>query len=110
MIAWTEEDVNFITEKIVFPCFEAYTKEIAKIDDKSHEMYMKMANSITDKIAERIRKVEYNNARDRNFFLALIGNEHRISQEVMEATYDNYCDEFDKLNKHLLDDGEISDK
>lgn len=110
MIAWTEEDVNFITEKIVFPCFEVYTKELAKIDDKSHKIYMKMADSITDKIAERIRKCDYDYVRDRKFFMAFMCDRFGIPRNVMQMTYDSYCDEFDKLNKHLLDNKETSDE
>ena len=103
MINWTEEDVNFIVKSIVVPCFESFLEGQLKLDEQSIEMYMKMIDSVSDKISERIRAVEYDRYRDRSFFMAFLSQTHGISQETMTSNYNNYCKEYDKLNKHLLE-------
>ena len=103
MINWTEEDVKFITKAIVLPCFESFLGEQLKLDEQSIEMYMKMIDSVSDKISERIREVEYDRYRDRSFFMSFLSQMHGISLDTMTENYNSYCNEYDKLNKHLLE-------
>ena len=99
MINLTEDDVEFIVSNIVTPCFEAYINKDLEFKDKYHDTYERLFNVLAD----RIRQNTYEMARDRSFFLAFLG-QHGYTREQVLKTYDNYCEEYDKLNKHLLDD------
>lgn len=99
MIAWTEEDVKFIINNILNPMFEGYAQAHKEVNDISHETYMK----VLDTMATRIRDLDYERHRDKDFFLAYLGQSQMYSsKEILERAYENYCKEYDKLNKHLL--------
>ena len=99
MIAWTEDDVKFIIKNILNPMFEGYAQAHKEVNDISHETYMK----VLDTMATRIRDLDYERHRDKDFFLAYLGQSQMYSsKEILERAYENYCKEYDKLNKHLL--------
>lgn len=100
MINWTEEDVEFIVNNIVAPCFEAYINKDLEFKDKYHDTYERLFKFMSDEIA----KCAYETAKNRSFFLAFLGQKHGYTLEQMRDTYGQYCAEYDKLNKHLLDD------
>ena len=102
MINWTEEDVKFIAENIVTPCMQALVDVGLKHDDLSYESYKK----IFDVLAHRIRELDYERQKDKSFFLQLCGSMHHYPLSVMQDEYNRYCEAYDRLNKHLLDDKE----
>ena len=100
MINWTEEDVEFVVKNIVLPCFETYINQDLKFNDMYHDSYERLFKFMSNEIA----KNAYETSKNRSFFLAFLGQQHGYTLEQMRETYDRYCDEYDKLNKHLLDD------
>ena len=101
MLNWTEEDVNFVAEKIMVPLLVPYTEllanEMAKLDEMSDEINSKVFNIVAD----RIREIDYEKNRDRTFFLSYLGKLDRLFD--VNKIYKNFCEEYDKHNKHLLD-------
>lgn len=102
MINWTEEDVKFITETMILPCIEQLVKQNTEIDNLSHETYQK----IFKLIVKRTREIDYEIQRDRSCFLSFLGLMHHYSQDEMNRAYKKYCEEFDQLNKHMLEDSD----
>lgn len=98
MINWTEEDVKFVINTMVIPCVEEVIKQNIKLDETSHEAYMKMFNHVAD----RIRELDYERQRDKSYFIAFLSDVTRFPQKNIQECYDTYCKEYDKLNKHLL--------
>jgi hypothetical protein len=95
MINWTEEDVKFVMNSMIIPCVE----ELMKFNDISHESYSKMLHMM----ANRIRELDYERQRDKSFFLSFLGKIQMYSSEdIVRRAYDIYCEKYDKLNKHLL--------
>lgn len=102
MLNWTQEDIDYLNEVMFNPFAKVFAQEMAKQDDKSFEVYKKMLTSVVNAISARIRKLDYNANRDRMFFMTLICNELKLDRESLDNLYKEYCEQFDKLNKHLL--------
>lgn len=101
MLNWTEEDVKFITNSLLTPCLAMLVKETVKLDESTKDL---LSKSI-DLVAQRIRELDYEHQRDKRFFLAYLGKLDRLYD--VNKVYENFCEEYDKLNKHLLKvDGE----
>ena len=97
MLNWTEEDVEFIVKHIINPCFDEFTNELIKLDEMTTESNHKTSMML----AERIRELDYEKMRDRAFFLSYLGKLDRLFD--VNKIYKNFCEEYDKHNKHLLD-------
>lgn len=104
MINWTEEDVEFITNNIIAPCFKVYMEKDLEFRDKYHDSYERLFKLLSSEIA----KNAYEASKNRSFFLAFLGQKHGYTLEQMRETYNKYCEEYDRLNKHLLDDKDVS--
>lgn len=102
MLDWEQEDIDYLNEVMLKPFAEVFSQELAKQDDKSFEVYKRMLTSVADSAAERIKELNYNAHRDRMFFMTLICNELKLDRESLDNLYKEYCEQFDKLNKHLL--------
>ena len=100
MMNWTEEDVEFVVKSIIMPCFEEYINQDLKFKDMYHDSYERLFKFMSSEIT----KCAYETSKNRSFFLAFLGQMHGIPLEKMRESYDKYCEEYDKLNKHLLDD------
>lgn len=100
MINWTEEDVEFVVKNIIMPCFESYINQDLKFKDMYHDSYERLFNTLAD----RIRDLNYEAAKNKSFFLEFLRHTNGFSHEYIMDVYDTYCKEYDKLNKHLLED------
>lgn len=110
MVNWTQEDVEFITRHIVVPCFEEFMKAELDFNKNSMDTCGKMIDMTVEEIGKRLRECEYNMYRDRSYFLAFLSQTNGFTQSSLQETYKHYCEEYDKLNKHLLDDKKEIDK
>lgn len=105
MIKWTEEDIKFVIDELIVPVFKQYIEVQQETDGMIHESYMKTL----DKMATRIREIDYERTRDRVFFMSYIGRLDRLHD--VKKVYKDFCDEYDKHNKHLLNvEQEVSSK
>ena len=98
MLNWAEEDVKFVVEELIVPVLEEHDKIQEETDKILSDSYMKMF----DMIATRIRELDYDRTRDRTFFLSYLGKLDRIYD--VNKIYKGFCEEYDKHNKHLLEE------
>ena len=99
MINWTEEDVAFICKNIVLPAIMEATKAISDNEEKLQEISQESYKKIFTVITDRLNQLDYEQERDRRFFLQLYSQHAYINYEKMQDVYKNWCEEFDKLNK-----------
>lgn len=108
MLNWTAEDIEYLSNVMLKPYTKVLTEEMAAHDDKSYEVCKKMILQMADLVKLRIKELNYNETRDRMFFMTLLCNEFEFDKDVLDKVYKEYCENFDALNKHLIteEDGE----
>lgn len=106
MLNWTQEDVEFIVNNIITPCLTPCFEELAKETIKLDEMTTESNHKTSMMLAERIRELDYEKMRDRAFFLSYLGKLDRLYD--VNKIYKNFCEEYDKHNKHLLNGSETN--
>lgn len=103
MLKWTEEDVKFVVKELLVPVLEEHDK----IQDEADKILYDSYSKLFDLMATRIRELDYDRMRDRAFFLSYLGKLDRLYD--VNKIYKEFCEEYDKHNKHLLNVGETND-
>lgn len=110
MLNWTAEDIEYLSNVMLKPYTKALTEEMAEYDDKSYEMCEKMILQMADLVKVRIKELNYNETRDRMFFMTLLCNQFEFDKDVLDNVYKEYCENFDALNKHLITEEDGKDE
>lgn len=97
MSCFTDEQVEFIVKEIMAPCMQEQMKAITEAQDYFTE---KMCDSIVTSLANEIAKINYENQKNMSFIKAVL----TLNKFSDNEHYQNYCKEYDRLNKHLLDE------
>jgi hypothetical protein len=106
MLNWTKEDVEFIINNILTPCITPCFEKIAEENMKLDEITTEANQKIFMMLAERIRELDYEKMRDRAFFLSYLSKLDRLYD--VNKIYKEFCEEYDKHNKHLLNEGDAN--
>lgn len=103
MINWTEEDIEYLCMNILYPALEETAKGIVAEQEKLDEITDRMINAIGD----AIKDIRYKQERDRRFYKAmftqLLLKNTMLTPAAYDEFYQNWCAEFDKLNKEQKD-------
>lgn len=110
MLNWTAEDIEYLSNVMLNPYTKALTDEMAEYDDKSYEICEKMILQMADLVKVRIKELNYNETRDRMFFMTLLCNKFEFDKDVLDNVYKEYCENFDALNKHLITEEDGKDE
>ena len=62
-------------------------------------MLAELLDKIMDPLLERVREIEYRQARDTRFLMRVFCDLSLASPSNLEAHYVKWCERFDKLNK-----------
>lgn len=79
-------------------------KMISEVKEDEHKSIELIVQSITDVLTKRMNEIEYNQIRDRKFFIRNLCSDGYFTVTELTSYYNNWCAEFDKLNKGVLDD------
>ena len=110
MLNWTAEDIEYLSNVMLKPYTKVLTEEMEEYDDKSYEIYKKMMLQMADLVKVRIKELNYNETRDRMFFMTLLCNKFEFDKDVLDNVYKEYCENFDALNKHLITEEDGKDE
>lgn len=103
MINWTEEDIEYLCMNILYPVLEETVKGIAAEQEKLDATTDRMISAIGD----AIHNLRYEQERDRRFYKAmftqLLLKNTMLTPAAYDEFYQNWCAEFDKLNKEKKD-------
>lgn len=110
MLNWTEEDIEYLSNVMLKPYTKELTEEMAEYDNKSYEICEKMILQMADLVKVRIKELNYNETRDRMFFMTLLCNQFEFDKDVLDNVYKEYCENFDALNKHLITEEDGKDE
>ena len=102
MLNWTEEDIEYLSNVMLKPYTEALAEQMSEYDDKSYDICEKMILQMADLVKVRIKELNYNETRDRMFFMTLLCNQFEFDKDMLDNVYKEYCENFDALNKHLI--------
>ena len=106
MLNWTAEDIEYLSNVMLKPYTKALTDEMAEY----YEMCEKMILQMADLVKVRIKELNYNETRDRMFFMTLLCNKFEFDKDVLDNVYKEYCENFDALNKHLITEEDGKDE
>lgn len=110
MLNWTAEDIEYLSNVMLKPYTKALTEEMTEHDNKSYEICKKTILQMADLVKARIKELNYNETRDRMFFMTLLCNEFEFDKDVLDNVYKEYCENFDALNRHLLTEEDGKDE
>ena len=110
MLNWTAEDIEYLSNVMLKPYTESLADEMAEYDNKSYEICEKMILQMADLVKVRIKELNYNETRDRMFFMTLLCNQFEFDKDVLDNVYKEYCENFDALNKHLITEEDGKDE
>lgn len=110
MLNWTAEDIEYLSNVMFKPYTEALAEQMDAHDDMYYEVCKKMILQMADLVKVRIKELNYNETRDRMFFMTLICNQFKFDKDVLDNVYKEYCENFDALNKHLLTEEDGKDE
>ena len=110
MLNWTEEDIEYLSNVMLKPYTKALTEEMSEYDDKSYDICEKTILQMADLVKVRITELNYNETRDRMFFMTLLCNQFEFDKDVLDNVYKEYCENFDALNKHLITEEDEKDE
>lgn len=83
-------------------------KMVVESQTNREVMLAKYINKLYERIANTLIKNEYEHQRDMTYIKTVLRNvqysNYVCDSNLIEDFYKNYCEEFDKLNKHLLDE------
>lgn len=103
MINWTEEDIEYLCMNILYPVLEETIKGIAAEQEKLDAITDRMIHMNGDAISD----IRYKMERDRRFYKAmftqLLLKNTMLTPAAYDEFYQNWCAEFDKLNKEKKD-------
>ena len=102
MLNWTAEDIEYLSNVMLKPYTEALAEQMDEHDDMSYEVCKKMILQMADLVKVRIKELNYNETRDRMFFMTLLCNQFEVDKDMLDNVYKEYCANFDALNKHLI--------
>lgn len=97
---FTEEDIQFITKSVVIPSLEESFKLITTMQENQFEMLMKSNTLIVDSLSQKINKLKIENLRNMSFIKAVLFTNNLSN----ETCYKTYIEEWDRLNKTLIDE------
>lgn len=98
MINWEKQDLEYIVKNIITPVLEEYAKINLQTEEQTFKTYKVLFETLTD----RIRELDYEIQKDKRYIRAFLSTQFNYTQESMEASYNAWSEEYDKLNKHLL--------
>ena len=81
MLNWTEEDIEYLSNVMFKPYTEALAEQMDEHDDMSYEVCKKMILQMADLVKVRIKELNYNETRDRMFFMTLLCNQFEFDKD-----------------------------
>jgi hypothetical protein len=94
-----EEAAAFVTYNDLTIVLEETLKMISEEIIKADNITFDGLNNLVNILADRINDIEYKRIRDMYFILGRLAYQSHCTTYDMRKTYENYCDEFDRLNK-----------
>ena len=94
-----EEAAAFVTYNDLAIVLEETLKMVSEEIIKADNITFDGLNSIINILADRINDIQYKRIRDMYFILNYLAYQNHCTTYDMRKTYENYCDEFDRLNK-----------
>ena len=110
MLNWAAEDIEYLSNVMLKPYTKALTEKMEEYNDKSYDICEKMILQMADLVKVRIKELNYNETRDRMFFMTLLCNQFEFDKDVLDNVYKEYCENFDALNKHLITEEDGKDE
>jgi hypothetical protein len=99
----SEEDMKLIAESMI-PVIQEILKSIESTSDDAYHTI----ESVTKILSDRIVTIGYEHQRDMNFIKTLFRQvefaNYAREKNFIESNYKSYCDEYNKLNTHLLEE------
>lgn len=97
---FTEEEAKTpVTFGDLAVAIEEIFNTIAANKEIEDELMSDMLDKVIEPLFERVREIEYRQARDTKFFMRAFCDLNGVSTNTFEEHYMKWCTAFDKLNK-----------
>lgn len=90
-----EESAQFVTYGDLMKIMEELGQAMQKLEEYRDEDMMKSLETVFDAITD----IEYKRVRDVRFFISMLAQMNHTSYDKWVGRYNNWCEEYDKLNK-----------
>lgn len=101
----TKEEKNLpVTYGELTTILTEMNEHIVKVLDGRDEETVKLFKIITDRMVEIIDMLEYHRKRDLHYFFNRIAASGFVNKDALFEEYTKWCEEFDKLNKHSVEE------
>lgn len=99
----TEEEASTpVTFGDLQVALESISKMICEAQIAQDEISFNSLKETIGIVADQINSLKYNQIRDMRFCLAFLSQISHISENVVNKAYDNWCIDWDRLNKEKL--------